>query len=181
MQEKILSILGRHGVMTLATNRPDGWPQATSVSYVHRGLILYFLISRSSQKFANIAADDRVSICIASGAAAPIEFEGLSMSARAIESRDEPYRSDMLVQMRARHPAYFDSPALDMSRSALFRALPQVISIVDFSKGLGHSDVVTVGADQALELTAARADNWGPDPARARDALRERGDAARAD
>jgi hypothetical protein len=181
MQEKILSILARHGLMTLATNRPDGWPQATSVSYVHRGLILYFLISRSSQKFANIAADDRVSICIASGSPTPIHFEGLSMSARAIESRDEPYRADMLAQMRARHPGYFDTPASDMSRSALFRALPQVISIVDFSKGLGHSDVVTVGADQTLELTAARADNWGPDPAIEHDAERERGDAARAD
>jgi hypothetical protein len=67
------------------------------------------------------------------------------------------------------------------SRQRVFRALPQVISIVDFSKGLGHSDVVTVGADQTLELTEARADNWGPDPAIEHDAQRERGDAARAD
>lgn len=44
MQEKILSILSRHGLMTVATNRPDGWPQTTSVSYVHRGLFIYFLI-----------------------------------------------------------------------------------------------------------------------------------------
>ena len=40
MQDKILSILSRHGLMTLATNRPDGWPQATSVSYVHQGLFM---------------------------------------------------------------------------------------------------------------------------------------------
>jgi nitroimidazol reductase NimA-like FMN-containing flavoprotein (pyridoxamine 5'-phosphate oxidase superfamily) len=166
MQDKILSILGRHGVMTLATNRPDGWPQATSVSYVNRGLVLYFLISRASQKFANITADNRVCICIASGAPTPVQFEGVSMSARAIESRDEPYRSQMLDLMRARHPGYFDTPSLDMRYSALMRALPRVISVVDFSKGLGHADGYTVGAEQILEMSAARADDWGPDPAR---------------
>jgi general stress protein 26 len=181
MQEKILSILGRHGLMTLATNRPDGWPQATSVSYVHRGLFIYFLISRSSQKFANLSADDRVSICIAAGSPTPSQFEGLSMSARANDMRDEPDRSDMLEQMRIHHPVYFDTPALDMTRSALFRALPQIISIVDFSKGLGHSDVVTVGADQILEMTAVRPDNWGPDPAVVQGARSEDSAALRAD
>ena len=103
------------------------------------------------------------------------------MSARANEMRDEPDRSDMLEQMRAHHPVYFDTPALDMTRSALFRALPQIISIVDFSKGLGHSDVVTVGADQILEMTAVRPDNWGPDPAVARVARSEDSAALRAD
>ena len=181
MQEKILSILGRHGLMTLATNRPDGWPQATSVSYVHAGLFIYFLISRSSQKFANLAADDRVSICIASGSPSPSQFEGLSMSARALEPRDEPYRSEILKQMRTRHPGYFDTAASDMTRSAIFRALPGVITVVDFSEGLGHSDVVTVNADQSLELAPARANNWGPDPAIARDLASEASDARRAD
>ena len=103
------------------------------------------------------------------------------MSARANEMHDGPYRSDMLGQMRAHHPDYFDRPALDMTRSALFRALPQIISIVDFSKGLGHSDVVTVGADQILEMTAVRPDNWGPDPAVARGAGNERSASLRAD
>ena len=167
--------------MTLATNRPDGWPQATSVSYVHQGLFIYFLISRSSQKFANLAADDRVSMCIASGSPAPSQFEGLSMSARAVEPRDEPYRSGILQQMRTRHPGYFDTDASDMTRSAIFRALPEVITIVDFSKGLGHSEVVNVNADQSLELSPARVNNWGPDPAVARDIESERGDAARTD
>jgi nitroimidazol reductase NimA-like FMN-containing flavoprotein (pyridoxamine 5'-phosphate oxidase superfamily) len=181
MQEQILSILRRHGLMTLATNRPDGWPQATSVSYVHRGLSIYFMISRTSQKFANLTADDRVSISIASSASTPVHFEGLSMSARAAEPSDEPYRSDILWQMRARHPGYFDTSASDMTRSAIFRASPEIITIVDFSKGLGHSDVVTVNADQSLELSPARLDDWGPDPAPKRYTAHELGAALRAE
>ncbi len=54
------------------------------------------------------------------------------------------------------------------------RALPQIITIVDLSQGLGQTDVVTVNADQTLELSPARANDWGPDAAAARDTDRER-------
>jgi nitroimidazol reductase NimA-like FMN-containing flavoprotein (pyridoxamine 5'-phosphate oxidase superfamily) len=50
--------------MTLATNRPDGWPQATTVGYVNDGLTIYFLCSPQSQKAANLARDSRVSLTI---------------------------------------------------------------------------------------------------------------------
>jgi hypothetical protein len=165
MEDKILSVLQRHRVMAISTLRPDGWPQTTMVSYVNHGVILYFLISRTSQKFKNITADDRVSIAIGADAAVPAQLEGLSMAARAIELRDEPYRSQFLADLSARHPGYFDAATLDMKASALIRALPEVISIVDFSKGLGHEDYVTVGADEVMEMTAVREDNWGPNPA----------------
>jgi nitroimidazol reductase NimA-like FMN-containing flavoprotein (pyridoxamine 5'-phosphate oxidase superfamily) len=36
--------------MTVATNRADGWPQATTVGYVNDGLTLYFLCDPESQK-----------------------------------------------------------------------------------------------------------------------------------
>jgi hypothetical protein len=34
LKSKILELLDQHRIMTLATNRPDGWPQATTVAYV---------------------------------------------------------------------------------------------------------------------------------------------------
>jgi nitroimidazol reductase NimA-like FMN-containing flavoprotein (pyridoxamine 5'-phosphate oxidase superfamily) len=46
--------------MILATNRPDGWPQATTVGYVNDGLTIYFLCSPQSQKAANLAWDSPV-------------------------------------------------------------------------------------------------------------------------
>ena len=42
IRRKILDLLDAHRVMTLATLRPDGWPQATTVGYVNEGLVLYF-------------------------------------------------------------------------------------------------------------------------------------------
>ncbi len=164
MNKTAITILNDYGVMALATVRPDGWPQATCVSYVNDGLLIYFLISRSSQKFKNISKDDRVSIAIGADRAEPSQIEGLSIAAHAYELRDEPYRSAILKRLSLRHPAYFASVTLDWSASALIRAAPDIISIVDFSQGLGHAETITVGADEMVEMTAERADNWGLNP-----------------
>jgi nitroimidazol reductase NimA-like FMN-containing flavoprotein (pyridoxamine 5'-phosphate oxidase superfamily) len=43
IRRKILTLLDQHRIMTIATIRPDGWPQATTVGYVNEGLTLCFL------------------------------------------------------------------------------------------------------------------------------------------
>ena len=57
IRKKILTILDQHRIMTIATLRPDGWPQATSVGHANEGLTRYFLCLRDSQKAANLAKD----------------------------------------------------------------------------------------------------------------------------
>jgi hypothetical protein len=37
IRRTILDLLEQHRIMTVATIRPDGWPQATTVGYVHEG------------------------------------------------------------------------------------------------------------------------------------------------
>src|SRR6266702_1282809 len=64
IRQKILTLLDQHRIMTIATLRPDGWPQATTVGYANDGLTLYFLCGPESQKAANLARDDRVSLTI---------------------------------------------------------------------------------------------------------------------
>jgi len=150
--------------MALATLRPDGWPQATIVCYVNDGLAIYFLISRTSQKFANITRDGRVSIAIGDEARLPGEIQGLSLAADVSELRDAPYRPQVLAKLGARHPDYFDAATFDMAGSALMRALPRIMSVIDFSRGLGHAESLSVGADQIAAFTAATPNNWGFDP-----------------
>ena len=62
--------------MTLATNRPDGWPQATVVGYANDGLTIYCFVARLSQKYANIVRDPRVSAAIASDFLRPERHQG---------------------------------------------------------------------------------------------------------
>ena len=166
MSASALSVLNAHGTMAIATVRPDSWPQATMVCYVNDGLAVYFLIARSSQKFANISRDGRVSIAIGGYARLPGQIRGLSMAAEASEVRDEPYRSDVLAKLGARHPDYLDPATFDMAGSALMRALPRVLSVVDFSRGLGHAEALSVGAEQIAAFTAATPNAWGFNPAR---------------
>jgi hypothetical protein len=84
----ILRLLHEHRVMTMATLRPDGWPQATMVGYVNDGFFLYCFVARSTQKFANIQRDPRVSIAIGSDAANPMQVRGLSLAGHASEVND---------------------------------------------------------------------------------------------
>src|SRR6476659_2549469 len=79
----ILALLDQHRIMTIATIRPDGWPQATTVGYANDGLTLYFLCGRDSQKARNLARDDRVSLAIDDDAQPVMEITGLSMAAHA--------------------------------------------------------------------------------------------------
>ena len=62
LREEILSVLKGASDMTIATIRPDGYPQATTVSYVTDGLSIYFGCAAESQKAQNIAYNDKVSL-----------------------------------------------------------------------------------------------------------------------
>ena len=83
IRRKILGVLDAHRIMTIATLRADGWPQATTVGYVNDGLSLYFLCGLDSQKAQNLARDDRVSLTIDHDTPDIMAITGLSMAARA--------------------------------------------------------------------------------------------------
>ena len=55
LRGEILSVLKGANDMTIATIRPDGFPQATTVSYVSDGLTIYFGCAARSQKAQNVA------------------------------------------------------------------------------------------------------------------------------
>ena len=142
----IQHLLDDHRIMSLTTLRPDGWPQATTVGYVNAGLTLYFTCGRDSQKARNLAADNRVSLTIDRDTGDPMAIAGLSMAARAypVESADELNRV-MTELMPRKYPEYVHMmQGVRMSDMACFRVEPQVISVLDYRKGFGHTDLVTV-------------------------------------
>jgi nitroimidazol reductase NimA-like FMN-containing flavoprotein (pyridoxamine 5'-phosphate oxidase superfamily) len=87
-RRQIVDLLDAHRIMTVATNRPDGWPQATIVGYANDGLIIYCFIARDGQKFSNIMRDPRISLAIANDYPQPLQIKGLSIAARAVEVAD---------------------------------------------------------------------------------------------
>ncbi len=143
-RNKILKLLEQHRIMTLATLRPDGWPQATTVGYVNDGLTLYFLCGLDSQKAANLARDDRVSLTIDHDTPQIMEITGLSMAARAQLVTDRSEAEKVLRLLPAKYPeqAALPGPMPKPEEVAIFRLTPIVISVLDYSKGFGHTALV---------------------------------------
>lgn len=144
IKEKIMALLDQHRIMTLATLRPDGWPQATTVGYVNEGLTLYFLCGLESQKAANLAGDDRVSLTIDHDVSDLMAITGLSMAAHAQPVTDRTEAEKVLRMLPLKYPDQVSLPVPMPSAEEvrIFRVTPTVISVLDYSKGFGHTDLV---------------------------------------
>jgi hypothetical protein len=145
IRQKIQGLLDAHRIMTIATLRPDGWPQATTVGYVNEGLVLYFLCGLDSQKAANLAHDDRVSLTIGDDTPDIMRITGLSMAARATPVLDRTEAGRILALLPGKYPEQttplpMPMPTADQVR--IFRVDPVVISVLDYSQGFGHADLV---------------------------------------
>jgi nitroimidazol reductase NimA-like FMN-containing flavoprotein (pyridoxamine 5'-phosphate oxidase superfamily) len=134
-----------HRIMTVATLRPDGWPQATTVGFAHEGLSLYFLCGAESQKAKNLTSDARVSITIDHDEPQVMKITGLSMAGRANRIADAKEAERVMGLLIARYPQQSESPGAlpPASAVAIFKVTPSVISVLDYAKGFGHAELVT--------------------------------------
>lgn len=160
LRAEIIAILDEHRLMTIATIRRDGWPQATVVSYANDGLFLYSVIGRNTQKYLNIVLDPRVSVSMSNDVGFPFGYKGLSLGGHAtiLESRTEIDRVCAMVLRR--NPQYDHFPTPDPTMIAVLCFKPEFVSIIDYSKGFGHSDLVRVLQDQKVELVEALRHHW---------------------
>ena len=145
LRDQILTLLNQHRIMTVATLRPDGWPQATTVGYANDGFTLYFLCGLESQKAANLARDDRVSLTIDHDSPQVMEITGLSMAARAqtVTERAEAEKAMQLLMKKYPEPQSLPLPMPEPDEMRIFRLTPVVISLLDYTKGFAHTDLVT--------------------------------------
>jgi nitroimidazol reductase NimA-like FMN-containing flavoprotein (pyridoxamine 5'-phosphate oxidase superfamily) len=164
-KQQIIDILGQHRIMSMATNRPDGWPQATIVGYANDGLVIYCFIARDGQKFANLARDPRVSIAIGSDVPQPLQISGLSLAARAEPVQDRGEVDHAYALLLQRYPEYKIMPQPDPAAVPLMRITPEVVSILDYSKGFGHTDLVSVTDRDLADFIESRRHHWAGYPA----------------
>jgi nitroimidazol reductase NimA-like FMN-containing flavoprotein (pyridoxamine 5'-phosphate oxidase superfamily) len=144
LRDFAVRILDQHRLMTLATNRPDGWPQATVVGYANEGLKIYCFVARLSQKYANIIRDPRVSAAIASDFSDPLDIKGLSLAGKATPITQElefNRASDIFMK---RFPEYATWSRPNPAFAPMLRIMPTIVSVLDYSKGFGHSDLIKI-------------------------------------
>jgi len=117
-----------------------GWPQATTVVYANEGLTIYFVCGPESQKVANLSRDNRVSLTIDHETPDVTEITGLSMAAHAQLVFNPAEASKALRMLRLKYPLL---PVPMPEDVTIFRVTPTIISVIDYSKGFGHTDLVT--------------------------------------
>jgi PPOX class probable F420-dependent enzyme len=163
-KHQIIALLEAHRIMTIATNRPDGWPQATVVGYANEGLVIYSFIARNSQKYANICRDPRVSITISKDYPQPRLIKALSVAARVLVVEDGgemEHAGDLLMR---RYPEYRIMPPPNPAEVALLRITPEIVSILDYSKGFGHADLLRVSEADLADVVESRRHHWAWHP-----------------
>jgi hypothetical protein len=135
------------------------------VGYVNDGFLLYCFVTRDTQKYTNISRDPRVSITIGTDDPKPLDIKGLSLAGMASVVADRS-EFDYVSRLRLeRYPEYAALwvPASDgdplqriaprpaWSGVVLVRIEPRIISVLDYSKGFGHTDLVTF-SDRDLDV-----------------------------
>ncbi|MDX2274854.1 MAG: pyridoxamine 5'-phosphate oxidase family protein [Hyphomonadaceae bacterium] len=143
-REQIVAILDAGADLTIATVRADGYPQATTVSYASEGLNIYFGTWTKSQKALNLAKCDKVSATIDLPYQDWSQIRGLSLGGRARRVADPAEMAKVGALMFKKFPQLGAFVQADNAEMALFRIDAEVFSILDYSKGFGHTELAQV-------------------------------------
>ncbi|WP_313004538.1 pyridoxamine 5'-phosphate oxidase family protein [Brevundimonas sp.] len=139
----ILKLLDGQRLMTLASNRSDGRPQASTLGYLNDGLNLYFVTARDSEKLCNIIADPRVGVAVR-GVAGEGEAVGVSIDGRAEEvtDGDEVQRLNDLILARSPEISPW-APGGDAV--AVVKVIPEQVEAVAVVDGRSHAQTFSIG------------------------------------
>lgn len=147
--DQIRRIIAEGSDLTIATVRPDGWPQATTVSYAGDGLTIYFGTDANSPKARNIVANNRVSLTINLPYSDWNHIEGISASGFAHRVTDPKDVAHFGAVMLEKFPDVLKYLPTDRAGAlAMFRVDLKFVSVLDYSKGFGHTEHTELSAAQ---------------------------------
>ena len=143
-ERDILRIMKGHNLLTLATLRSDGYPQATTITFANDGLTIYAVIGKDSQKAKNIRKNNKVSLTIDRDYKDWNKIRGLSMGGTAEVLRAGAKKDHAQALLVEKFPEMKQMGTNDYANLAFLKISPEVISVLDYTKGFGHTDLVRV-------------------------------------
>ena len=152
LREEILSVLKGASDMTIATIRPDGYPQATTVSYVSDGLNIYFGCAAESQKAQNIAHNDKVSLTVTLPYFNWEEIRALSIGGMAKPVTDPNEINRVSELMLRKFPQSCDTHWPERKVSSWSGSSPRSFPFSIIAKGLGTP--TSSNSDGALQIAS---------------------------
>ena len=135
--------LRRYRVLTLATQRPDGYPQATIVAFANDHLTLFVAVDSNSQKARNIRRNSKVSVAIGSDRRDWSKIAALSMAGQARVLRKADEITWAKSRLLTRFPEMKELGGADGFKGwAFIEIAPVVISVLDYTQGVGHTELI---------------------------------------
>lgn len=140
-RQQIAAILGVATDLAIATVRADGWPQVTTVSFVADGTrILFRHLGQIAKSTEHRARPARVSISVTPPYTEWSSIRGLSMSGKALRVTDAAELGRVFELMVSKFPQIGQFLKADDVEMALYRVDPEVVSILDYTQGFGHTE-----------------------------------------
>jgi general stress protein 26 len=139
ISHEALSILRDSREATLATLRPDGWPQATVINFVNDEQQIYFACAASSQKAQNLERDDRISLALVAPYAVFGPIFGLSLAGHARRMGKAEDIAHMFGLWKIRHPYNHQRLEADRRSFAFYAVEPIVVTTLDYRSALGQA------------------------------------------
>lgn len=141
---RIMTALASCHTMALATIRPDGFPQVTTVNYINDGVALYFAADAASQKAGNIKLNNKVSVAITLQSTDLIKLAGLSLSGHCKRMLEADGATDIALRLFRTIPQSRRYVPDDAEKISVFSITPVAIALVDYSKGFGTNELLII-------------------------------------
>jgi general stress protein 26 len=147
LEKAIISYLDSHRHMALATVKDDGSPYCSIVSYVNKGLTIFFMTDPSSQKGKNIAFCPKVGVAISEDYLDWDKIEGVQLTG-SVEWITDPAGMKEVQQMFAQKfpqvHKYLAGYGLTIDIIPFLRITAKSINFLDYSKGFNHWDTLAL-------------------------------------
>ena len=107
-------------------------------------LAIYFGYAAESQKAVNIARNEKVSLTINLAYSSWDEIRGVSIGGRSDRVTDPREMGRVGELMLRKFPQIAQYASTGMQGIILFRIRPEIISVLDYRRGFGHTELVRV-------------------------------------
>jgi general stress protein 26 len=147
LEKAIVSYLDKHRHMALATVKDDGSPYASTVSYVNKGLTIFFMTDPSSQKGKNIASCPKVGVAISEDYLDWDKIEGVQLAGSVEWITDQTELKQVQQMFAQKFPQvhkYLAGYGVTIDIIPFLRITASSINYLDYSKGFNHWDTLTL-------------------------------------
>lgn len=147
LEKAIVGYLDSHRHLALATVKNDGSPYASVVSYVNKGLTIFFMTDPSSQKGKNIQFCPKVGVAISEDHLDWDKIEGVQLTG-SVEWITDPAELKQVQQMFAQKfpqvHKYLSGYGVTIDIIPFLRITAKSINYLDYSKGFNHWDTLAL-------------------------------------